>query len=354
MSSPIGPTAYVDEAYIQQPGHPGVYLLAAVLVEHDDVKVIAEAARVAARGEPFHATQLHHRGHARHLEDMLDVVSQYASWSIVVAHTPISQGNELARQTAMQRLLKDLHGSRVSDVILDVRGDSAEWDAAAAKGLPMPEINYRDRDTYRSLAAGKQISHRMRLIHRDDRTEPGLWLADVVAWSARRTLAADEPQWFNRVVDATTVYEAATGQLLVLNNEGAAPPDGDRGPHGQAQRGPEAAAQPMFPPPYPAAVVDGQSARMGSFMASVHAQAQQARHPTVDVPSDATARLLGQTAQIAQIAEDIAAIRRAIGAAPPVPTPSSPTPEPETGAVPADLPPDLPHLTPEPPGPELD
>ncbi|WP_344612125.1 hypothetical protein [Dactylosporangium salmoneum] len=69
------------------------------------------------------------------------------------------------------------------------------------------------------MAADRKISHRMRLIHRDDRTEPGLWLADAVAWSARWALAADEPQWFNRVVDATTVYEAATGQLLVLNSD---------------------------------------------------------------------------------------------------------------------------------------
>lgn len=326
MSRQVGPTAYVDEAYIQQPGHPGVYLLAAVLVEHDEVDAIADAARIAARGEPFHATQLHHRGHARQIEDMLDVVSQYASWSIVVAHTPISQGNELARQTAMQRLLKELHGSRVSDVILDVRGDPLEWDAAAVKGLPMPEVNYRDRDTYRSLAAGKQISHRMRLVHRDDRIEPGLWLADVVAWSARRTLAADEPQWFNRVVDATTVYEAATGQLLVLNNEGAAPPDGDRGPHGQALRGPEAAAQPMLPPPYLAVVAGDQYPRMGTFMASVLVQAQQARHPVATAPSDVAARLLGATEQIA---EDIAAIRRALGAPPRSSAPSRPVDAPD-------------------------
>ncbi|MEV0132646.1 hypothetical protein AB0H83_29820 [Dactylosporangium sp. NPDC050688] len=349
MSRQIGPTAYVDEAYIQQPGHPGVYLLAAVLVESDEIDAIGEAARVAARGEPFHATQLHHRGHARQIEDMLDVVSQYASWSIVVAHTPISQGNELARQTAMQRLLRELHGSRVSDVILDVRGNPVEWDAAAAKGLPMPEINYRDRDTYRSLAAGKQISHRMRLIHRDDRLEPGLWLADVVAWSARRTLAADEPQWFNRVVDATTVYEAATGQLLVLNSEGAAPPDGDRGSHRQAQRGPETAAQPMFPLPYPGADAGGQYPRMGTFMTSVHVQAQQARHPAGAAPSDVAARLLRQNEQIAA---DIAEIRRAL-ATPPATSPV-PGPPPALSTDRTDAAIDTPNIITAPPVAELD
>jgi hypothetical protein len=93
---------------------------------------------------------------------------------------------------------------------------------------------------------------------------------------------------------------------------------------------------------------------MGAFMTSVYAQAQQARHPTVTAPSDAAASLLGQTAQIAQIAEDIAAIRRALGAAASTATTSSPTHIPSTGAERPDILTELPSVGLETPEPELD
>jgi len=128
-----GPTAYVDETWFSGPGHPGVYLLAAVLVEHGETESIAAEARRAMDGGRFHASTLYSRGHPREIEDMLGVISQQASWSIVVANTPVTEGFELARQVALQRLLRELHGSKVSDVVLDLRGDPREWQDAQAK-----------------------------------------------------------------------------------------------------------------------------------------------------------------------------------------------------------------------------
>ncbi|WP_432983237.1 hypothetical protein [Dactylosporangium sp. CA-233914] len=270
MTRPSALTAFVDESFIHRQGHPGIYLLAAVLVEGGDLNDAVEAARAAAAGHEFHATRLHRLGHMGVVEAMLGTVAQWAGWTVVVAHTPIEQHREAARQSALQRLLRYLDGQKVSDVVLDRRADPAQAVAAQRSGQRLADPEHRDLRTFRHLVRGGEISNRMRLVHRDDVTEPGLWMADAVAWSTRRALASSEPQWLYQVIDATTVLHAQTGVVLTISDDGAALPDGDRGPHRWAQRD-AISAQPMLssPPEYRAPAASTSPQPVGRYMASV-------------------------------------------------------------------------------------
>jgi hypothetical protein len=229
------PAAFVDESFIDKTGHPGFYLLAAVIVEADNLNTLIAAARTAAAGEEFHTTQAHHRGHHRTIEDMLDTIEHHAAWTTVIAHAPLGPSKEVARQTGLRQLLTHLDKQRVRDVVLDTRGGPSDWQDAWDKGHKRPDIDHRDLRTYRHMVANREISSRLRLLHVDDRDQPGLWLADVAAWAAHRTLNADEPQWWLRIADAATVMEAVTGTELQLISNRAAPPIGERGPHAPGQ-----------------------------------------------------------------------------------------------------------------------
>lgn len=335
MGAQDHPVAYVDETWIQRPGHPGVYLLAAVLAERTDIDALATAARIAAGNQEYHSTHLYQRGHVGVIEDMLDVVQDHAAWTVIIAHAPITDGNEIARQSSLTRLLTELDKQKVADVTLDLRGSPDQWQQARDKGMTMPEPNHRDLRTYRHLVRGGDISPRMRLTHVNDRHEPGLWLADAAAWATRRALSTDEPQWFRRIADAATVLDATTGAHLRINDNRAAPPAGDRDPHEPAHRNLTAPAEPMvLPRPDYADPASTRHTVVTQHMASLLDQAQAAREPGVVVPAAIAAQLLDS---VAALTHDVTRLRQVIDqhghntpatAAPDQPALSTPTESP--------------------------
>jgi hypothetical protein len=228
-------TAFVDESILVHRERIGVFVFAAILVGQGHEQAAEQAARAAARGSLYHSADMYHRGHVGIIESMLDVVYEHADWTLLVVQTPLDRPLETVRQTALARLLRELNQQRVRDVILDRRGSEVEWDEAALNGRRRPEIDRNDLRTYRHLVQDKQVSPRLRLMHLDDTLRPGIWLADAVAWSARRALAVDEDQWWLRVAEVTRVLDAVTGAQLSLTRDGAAPPVGDHGPHHAGQ-----------------------------------------------------------------------------------------------------------------------
>ncbi|MBQ1052473.1 hypothetical protein KBX50_28985 [Micromonospora sp. C51] len=289
---PSHPIAYVDESWLQQRGSPGAYLMSAVLIEQDDVAVAIDAARAAAHDHDYHSSVLYHRGHVGIIEEMLDVVSEHAGWSVISVHTPLRHGSpepppettpriarflerqgEHARQISLERLLRHLNTHRVRDVILESRASDDEWRLARNSGTRVPATDRSDVRAYRRLLDQRAISHRMRLVHVKDRTHPGLWMADAVAWSAGRALRSDEPQWWNRIVDVATILEATTGTELRLNERRAAPPDGEHDPHNLSQRAQAVSSPSVYNDP-------DQPTQAGNILTNLIAQAEQARMST--------------------------------------------------------------------------
>jgi len=310
--------AFVDEAFIQWRHHPGAYLFAAVILDEDAVAQAADAARAAARGWEFHSTHLYHRGHVGVIESMLDAVEEHAGWTVLVAQTPLADlsddepqppgvRRETARQTSLERLLTYLNAQKVRDVVLDTRGGEAEWQLARQEGRRVPEIDRQDIHTYRRLVHRGDISHRMRLIHVDDRTQPVLWMADAVAWSARRALAVDEPQWWARIADVATVLEASTGAELRIEDNRAAPPDGERGPHDVSQ-----SAHPMLLPAQgplpgydPGPDVGDTVGAAGVILTHLLRQADDARAGLHPLRAEQQRRLLAEMRALAERVDDL-------------------------------------------------
>jgi hypothetical protein len=225
------PVAFVDETLIHRAGHPGAYLFAAVLVDPGELPLVVDAARqAAAHHEQFHATDLYRRGHIQPIEDMLDTTETHAGWTLMVAQTPLGNHKEPARQAALAQLLRQLDAQRVRDVVLDTRASPREQRDTQMQGRKVNLSDRPDITTYQELVRSKQINHRMRLQHVDDRYQPALWLADVTAWAFQRALVFDEPHWWSRVADVATIHDAATGKELALRDGRTALPTGERDP----------------------------------------------------------------------------------------------------------------------------
>jgi len=245
------PIAFVDEAFIQRPNHPGGYLFAAVLVDRDELTVTVDAAVHAAGGHgDYHTTGLYQRGHIRPIEDMLDTIETYAGWTALVVQAPIGGSGQAARETARQaalsRLLQHLNTQKVRDVVLDTRASEREQLQTQLEGRKITRSDLPDIHTYRKLVRNHEISPRMRLLHVDDRKQPALWMADAAAWAFQRALVFDEPQWWSRIAAVSTVLDAGSGAELALQHNRAAPPIGERGPRNPSQSAQASLLQPQF------------------------------------------------------------------------------------------------------------
>jgi hypothetical protein len=230
------PVAFADEAFTNLHNHPGINLFSGIVVDSDDLTTIMDAARQATGDQgPFHATDLYHRGHITPIEDMLDAVQAHAGWNFLVAEAPITGTQEHARQVAFTRLLQQLNEQKVRDVVVDTRASQRERVQTQLEGRKVTATDLPDVTTYRNLVRTNQINARMRVLHVDDRQQPGLWMADAAAWPFQRALAYDEPQSFSRITEISSIIDARTGGQLSLDSNRAAPPSGERGPEHLSQ-----------------------------------------------------------------------------------------------------------------------
>jgi hypothetical protein len=214
--------AFIDESFVQHPNHPGAYLLAAVVIDQDHLAEAFAAGRQAATRDGYHSRPLHQRGHITPIEDMLDVVEQHATSAMLTIQLPLSD-EEHARQSALSRMLQELSKQQVRDVFLDTRATAEERIQASVEGRKIPLSNRPDIGTYRTLVRDGAISSRMRLTHITQHDQPGLWMADALAWAAHRALYFSEPQWWSRVTSVSTVIDAISGARVSLDPPAMAP-----------------------------------------------------------------------------------------------------------------------------------
>lgn len=308
------PVAFVDESYLDQRGHPGLYLMAAVLVPADELPTVMDAARHAAGPGPYHSTRLYRRGHLTPIENMLDAVHAHAGWAFLVAQAPLDPGGrETARQATLGQLLRQLDQQRVRDVVLDTRASPSEQHQTLLEGRKVNRSDQPDLTTYRLLVRDRTISPRLRVVHVDDHRQPALWMADAVAWAAQRTLVYGEPQWWSRVTGITTVIDATSGRHLTLDSERAAPsavnPADDRDP-----RHPSPSAPAPLTRHYTLNAGTTNRAQ-GPGQQYLHLLAQVTAH--ADAVDDTRTRVAGQIAALTGRVDDLArSIETATGAAP--------------------------------------
>jgi hypothetical protein len=243
--------AFVDETVIERRNRTGVYLFAGVVIDGADLPDTITAVREATGNNSFHATDLYRRGFHSRITSLLDTITEHAGWTFYVAQPIGPRDREQSRQQALSRLLHQLDEQKVHDVIADTRAGPDEQAQTQREGRKVTVADTPDIDTYKRLVRSRQINARMRMLHRDDRQHPGLWMADAAAWALQRAVAHDDPQWWSRITDTATIIDAHTGRGLTVESNRAAPPQpasGERGPEHLSQ---SAQASLLSPSSYP-------------------------------------------------------------------------------------------------------
>jgi hypothetical protein len=243
--------AFVDETVIERRNRTGVYLFAGVVIDGTDLPGTITAVRQATGNNSFHATDLYRRGFHSRITSLLDTITEHAGWTFYVAQPIGPRDREQSRQQALVRLLHQLDEQKVHDVIADTRAGPDEQAQTQREGRKVTVADTPDIDTYKRLVRSRQINSRMRMLHRDDRQQPGLWMADAAAWALQRAVAHDDPQWWSRITDTATIVDAHTGRELTVESNRAAPPQPASGEHGPEHLSQSAQASLLSPPSYP-------------------------------------------------------------------------------------------------------
>jgi hypothetical protein len=172
-------TAFIDESQSE-----GFYLLAAVVIEDRRMaraRVDVESLRLA--GPKLHwAKESPHRR-----AEVLAAVVGFGFTNLVVVRThKVREADERARRLSLRRLVWELDQRGVERAVFESREKSQ---------------NSRDADLVRRLRRTQELRGSLHIDHAAGRSEPLLWLADVVAGGVRahRTGSADFSALLKRV-----------------------------------------------------------------------------------------------------------------------------------------------------------
>jgi hypothetical protein len=170
---PVQLTAFVDESFQEDPVH-GFYVLAAAVFPpaiHDQVRETMLELRSRLRSRRA-ADKLHWN----HLdpgqqEAAAKEVAGIEGFHVVAIGTPVPQRRqERARAVCLTRLVGELHGLGVTDLVMEARE---------------PELNRRDVQTVIGSRYGLIGRPEFRVSHRFGAVDPLLWAADMVAGAVR-------------------------------------------------------------------------------------------------------------------------------------------------------------------------
>ncbi|OBA66268.1 hypothetical protein A5780_14500 [Nocardia sp. 852002-20019_SCH5090214] len=155
-------TAWGDESGSQPERDPGTYLLAAALVEADDVEVVRKTMDgLRLPGEK----KVHWQQSSDERRELLvRTVAELPSVSVVVVHHEQDANDRRHRRKCLEYLLPQLAEMPCSHITFESRKD----------------LDRSDQDILGKFRARKVIGAGLRIHHSVGRTEPVLWVADVV------------------------------------------------------------------------------------------------------------------------------------------------------------------------------
>lgn len=200
------PVAFVDESFrLNSPGKT-FYVMSAALFEGTELAARRTLLTQLTGGTVLHATDWFRDGKHDELAAALDWAETNVGWHFITVEIPVPHGekSEDARRSCLRTLLHLLAENKVHTVILDTRGRHA--------------LDNHDQTVARELRRKREIPLHAVLRHVDDRVEPLLGCADLVAWSCRRLLANDDVRWWPHISDVTTVFEAGTREEILLRS----------------------------------------------------------------------------------------------------------------------------------------
>lgn len=154
-------TAWADESGSRPDLDPGVYLLAAILCDDDDVASLRKTMEGLRISEP----KIHwHGSSAERRSQYIQAISGLPVTGFVVVHADAGASDRRHRRKCMEFLLPHLAQMPCSTITFESRG----------------QLDASDLETLQMLRSRRVVESTVRIEHAVGRVEPALWAADIL------------------------------------------------------------------------------------------------------------------------------------------------------------------------------
>jgi len=318
LSRAPSPVAFLDESMRESPG-PGeesFYQLAAVILPNDRLDDIREGLVDIAGGTYWHTTDKFRSGtYGRgDIVEMVDYVTDESEWNVFAVKMPLAGSSERdlaqARSHCLDRLVRNVTSGS---------GDNAVR-AIVADNNKDQRLNKLDEQVVGRLRDSGQIHKKVSLMHGRMGREPLLWSADVMSWSVRRNIALDDSRFIQPTMDKEklTVINAVDGKQLEMKH----PLGASAKTRGPSAWGPGLSGSARYDVASPFMVSARDVVDNGAefapgqkvshdLMSQIRALGAEARRGTPTAAAGNGA--LEQSPAMAQVSNDLRAIREAVG-----------------------------------------
>lgn len=188
------PVVFIDESF-RLDGDDRYYIVAAAMVDADQLVATREALRGFYGTDAMHASEMYKRAELSTLDGAAHLVDRQTDARDVVVYAPIEPSDEhasIARARCLESVVESLHGGfEASTFVIDARR--------------LADENKADLRTIRDLRRARRIDRDVVAFHARPSEEPLLTLADILAWSFRQQYARNESRWFEPLRGHTQV-----------------------------------------------------------------------------------------------------------------------------------------------------
>lgn len=188
------PVVFIDESF-RLDGDDRYYIVAAAMVDADQLVATREALRAFYGTDAMHASEMYKRAEMSTLDGAANLVDRQTDARDIVVYAPIKLSDDhanVARARCLETVVESLHTEfDASTFVIDARR--------------LADENEADRRTIRDLRRAERIGRDVVALHARPSEEPLLALADILAWSFRQEYARGESRWFEHLREHTQV-----------------------------------------------------------------------------------------------------------------------------------------------------
>jgi hypothetical protein len=188
------PVVFIDESF-RLDGYDRYYIVAAAMVDADQLVATREALRAFYGTDAMHASEMYKRAEMSTLDAAAHLVDRQTDARDIVVYAPIDLSDDhanVARARCLETVVESLHTEfDASTFVIDARR--------------LADENEADRRTIRDLRRAERIGRDVVALHARPSEEPLLALADILAWSFRQEYARGESRWFEHLRKHTQV-----------------------------------------------------------------------------------------------------------------------------------------------------
>lgn len=204
-----GLVSFIDESYSEdREGGSPFYLIAATVIEIDQLEHCREAYRRVVPSGRWHTTDANHSGEQRQIHDFIQVLSSHNSYLIAAIQLAIQSGAlEHARRECLVQAVSALASSGCHFVVYERRETTKD--------------RRLDESLFRKAKADGLISREIKTFAASPGSENLLWGADLAGWAVRRYITKGERLWFEPLLSSCEVIDV--GENLSLKKKGPEP-----------------------------------------------------------------------------------------------------------------------------------